>query len=166
MLRRVGALRSSRDQGMSRVADPLQRILRRIDPERRIEAYRVWEFWDDVVGEPIAARAQPARIQDGVLFVTVSSAPWMQELQFLKATILERLNARLGAPLLRDLFFVSGSVRREASAPAAPRPGMVAVPDVPQTGHPDLDAAMRRIARAYAQRRSQEAQRRRPSGRR
>jgi len=157
MLSRMTAVRGTWDQAMTRVKDPLQRILRRIDPERRIEAYRVWRFWDEVVGDAIAARAQPTRVQDGILVVTVSSAPWMQELQFLKATILERLNARLGAPLLTDLFFVSGSVREAKPSPPAARSRVVAVPDLPQTGRPDIDAAMRRLARAFAHRHAREA---------
>ena len=42
----------------------------------------------------------------GVLFVAVDSAEWMQELQFLKHELRERLNARLGRPAVRTLFVV------------------------------------------------------------
>jgi len=59
-----------------------------------------------VVGPTIAAHARPERMKRGVLFVAVDSAEWMQELQFLKHELRERLNARLGRPAVRALFVV------------------------------------------------------------
>ena len=144
----------ARTGGVSSLAEPLARLLQRIDPSHRLEAYRLWLFWDEVVGEGIARRARPRRMRDGVLFVTVESHAWMQELQFLKEEIRERINARLGAPLVSDLFFVSGRVHppQARQEPQASTP--VSVPDVPATGHADIDAAFARLVRAYARRRA------------
>ena len=89
------------------LGDALRQVLQRIDPERRLAVYRVWVFWDDVVGAAVAARAQPASFRDGVLSVRVGGAAWMQELQFMKEDVRERLNERLGAELIRDIYFVS-----------------------------------------------------------
>src|SRR6266478_3429196 len=97
------SLRGRRDSEVSPLADPLAHLLRRIDPEQRLHAYELWRFWDDVVGEQIARQAQPARLRNAVLFVTVASHVWMQELQFLKNDIRARLNERLGAALIEDI---------------------------------------------------------------
>lgn len=147
------ARRRKRPGGFSRVEAPLQRLLQRVDPERRIDAYRLWSFWDAVVGENIARRAQPERIRNDVLFVTVAGSVWMQELQFLKDSIRERINERLGAPLIKDIYLVSGRVPepdRGAEEPPVSLP--VAVPDLPPTGIPELDASLLRIAHATARR--------------
>lgn len=143
-------------------ADSLARLLQSID--LRLEAYQVWSFWDEVVGESIARRAQPQRLRDGVLFVAVSSSTWMQELQFMKEEIRERLNQRLGEPLIADLFLVSGRVQPKEAAAPPPAIGPVAVPDLPPTGNADLDAALARVAQAHARRRaeSQRVPKRRP----
>jgi len=98
------------------VADTLRRVLQRIDPDHRLEVYRLWTFWREEVGQAIAARAEPAGFRAGVLSVRVNSAAWMQELQFMKEELRERLNARLGADLIRDIYFVSGPTRREPEA--------------------------------------------------
>lgn len=134
----------------NRVADTLQQVVQRFDPERRLDIYRVWSA---VVGAAIAARAQPQSIRDGVLAVRVQGAAWMQELQFAKEDIRQRLNAALGADRIRDLYFVSGRV-----APAA-RPAAVAPPRgpaeaiaLPPLRDPRLAALMARIVRAHQQR--------------
>jgi predicted nucleic acid-binding Zn ribbon protein len=133
----------------------LQRVLQRIDPDQRMKAYRIWTFWRDEVGAAIAARAEPAGFRAGVLSVRVSSAAWMQELQFMKENIRERLNARLGENLVRDIYLVSGPVQapKPDDAPAAQSASEHAVvPPIPRLKDPRLAAVFERIARAHARR--------------
>jgi hypothetical protein len=82
-------------------------------------ASAIWKVWAEVVGAPIARRAEPMRLRGRTLIVAVSSAPWMQELTLLKRSIVTQLNARLQRPLVDDLFFVLTEGR--VTTPAAPR---------------------------------------------
>jgi predicted nucleic acid-binding Zn ribbon protein len=138
------------------VRDALQHVLQRIDPERRLEVFRVWAA---EVGEAVAARAAPAAFRDGVLSVHVSSATWMQELQFAKQEIRARLNRRLGAELVRDVYFVSGRSQRTPTPPVAapPEPAAEAIEldaavDLPALRSPQLTEIFTRIARTHRRR--------------
>ena len=139
----------------ARVNDALQHVLQRIDPERRLELFRVWAA---EVGSAVAARAQPAAFRDGVLSVRVSSAAWMQELQFAKEEIRTRLNQRLGSEIVRDVYFVSGggetAPARQPSTPAAPVSDQPDEPiDLPPLKDARLADVFARIARAHRRRR-------------
>ncbi len=104
------------------IASLLERCLDRVAGEPGSSA--IWRVWDDAVGADVARRAQPVRLRGRTLIVAVSSAPWMQELQLLKRTVLAELNARLSTPLVDDLFFDLTSMADEdlhASRPAEPR---------------------------------------------
>ena len=90
----------------TRLGDVLRAALGRLPEAERLADHAVWAHWDAVVGPTIAAHARPERMKRGVLFVAVDSAEWMQELQFLKHELRERLNARLGRPAVRALFVV------------------------------------------------------------
>lgn len=140
-----------------RVVDTLRQVLQRIDPERRLAVYRVWTFWEEAVGAPVAARAQPAGYRDGVLSVRVAGAAWMQELQFMKEDVRERLNALLGAELIRDIYFVSGAIEPARRPPPTPEPPAVDREPIepPVLRNPRLAAVMERIARADRERRRQ-----------
>jgi hypothetical protein len=137
------------------VGDVLGPVLQRVDPEHQLRAYRIWTFWNNEVGDLIARRAQPARFRDGVLFVTVASHSWMQELRFLKDELRDRLNARLGADLVHDVSFISGGVEEEpviaqgAAAEATPSEPLVALPPI---ADPALADAFTRVLRARAKR--------------
>ncbi|MDD2319875.1 MAG: DUF721 domain-containing protein [Geobacteraceae bacterium] len=76
--------------------------------EKRFGEVEIWRIWDQVVGKQIATKAQPSRFQDGVLSVVVVSAPWMHQLNFMKRDITERLNEKLGANLVREIFLKAG----------------------------------------------------------
>ncbi len=83
---------------------------------RRLEEGKIWLVWNAAVGKQIAAKAHPVSFRDGILTVAVSSAPWMQQLTFLKQGMIEKLNARLGAEMVRDIYLKAGI------PPASPTP--------------------------------------------
>jgi predicted nucleic acid-binding Zn ribbon protein len=136
----------------------LSTVLQRADLERELRGYAVWRFWDEEVGAAIAQRAQPTRFRNGILFVAVASHTWMQELQFLKESLRDKLNARLGSvdpPLIRDIYFVSGRISKHASTPqvsvsqaTASGDDEPAAPALPSSGNPQFDAVLARIQRA------------------
>lgn len=138
-----------------RVGDSLGEILRRLAPDDTLRACRVWDFWDEVVGETLASRAQPDSFRNGTLVVRVSSHAWLQELQFLKEDLRHRLEDRLGEPTIRNLTFMVGTLR-----PTQPRVvprqkvagGPVALPDLPEIADKELAQAFARLAAARARR--------------
>ena len=134
-----------------RVADALRQVVLRIDPDRRLAAYRVWTFWADAVGPGVAAHAEPASFRDGVLSVRVAGAAWMQELQLMKDELRSTLNARLDRPLIRDIYFVSGALTRQPArraAPAPPRDDDEPPVPLPPLKDPRMAAMLERLTRA------------------
>jgi hypothetical protein len=88
----------------------LQESLQVLGLAERLRDAEIWRVWPDAVGAVVAARAQPLRIINGTLTVTVSSAPWMQELRFMTRVMKEKLNERLGAEVVRDIVLKAGRV--------------------------------------------------------
>src|ERR671914_463798 len=93
-----------------RLGDLLQQSLSRLEVAPQLEAYAVWPVWNEVVGKPVARNAQPERIRNGTLFVKVSSPVWMQQLQFMKDLMAEKLNQRLRAAVVKNIFFFVGKL--------------------------------------------------------
>lgn len=130
---------------------------------QRWHEYRVWEMWEAAVGSALARKARPTKISNGKLFVTVSNSAMMQELQFAKATVRDRLNAKLGANVVRDIMFVIGRVRDYGVYPRPPT--QRALPlftelQVPVLNNPELEAALTKLLRARRQRLLQKGMRR------
>jgi hypothetical protein len=75
---------------------------------KRLEEAEIWRIWDQTVGPQISTKARPSKFSDGVLTVVVVSAPWMQQLNFMKREIADKLNRRLGKPLVQDIYLKAG----------------------------------------------------------
>jgi len=97
-------MRSTSSDRPSRLADVLRATLERMPEAQRLADHAVWMHWEAVAGATLARHARPERLRNGVLVVPVDSAEWMQALQLHKRELRERLNARLGRPVVRDLF--------------------------------------------------------------
>ena len=105
-----------------RVGSILKRSLRDMSLEGKLKAHEVWNVWDGVVGEHVSRHAQPERMRNKILFVRVSTSPWMQQLSYMGEGIVESLNKRLGAPIVEEIRFKLGDVVPQ-SKPAPPQPG-------------------------------------------
>ena len=108
------------------VAELLAAAFRGTPAEHRLRELKIWQVWNSAVGEQIARRATPVAIRDGLLTVIVSTAPWMQQLTFLKKKIIDKINAAAGEELVRDILLKAGRVEeaapQEPSGPAPKRP--------------------------------------------
>jgi len=98
-------------------------VFKEFNLDAGVKSQKVFEVWDEVVGETIARKARPETIRNRVLVVKVSSSPWIQELQFMKQMIRDKLNERIGETLIDDLFFQMGTFRFEGKEPEASSPG-------------------------------------------
>ena len=72
---------------------------------KKLREYNVVTSWETLVGEQIAKVAKPQRVENGVLFVSVASAPWRAELTIRRREIIERINTGLGKKVVQDIRF-------------------------------------------------------------
>jgi hypothetical protein len=90
-----------------------------VQVDRRLPA----KVWEQAVGAEVARRARPTVLVGGVLHVLVEDHRWRDQLDALRTTIIARLNARLGRPMVRELCFGLA----HAGALAGPRRPQAAV---------------------------------------
>ena len=91
-------------QQLTRISDILDRAMSEFRPSKDLAMTRIWEIWDEAVGDPISKNAKPAAFRDGVLIVHVSSSVWMQQLRFYRQSMLDSINQRMGDILVTDRF--------------------------------------------------------------
>ena len=80
-------------------------LIRELGIGKTLSEYGAITRWSEVVGERIAAVAKPERIEKGVLFVAVASAPWRAELTLRRQEIIDKINAAAGGTVVRDVRF-------------------------------------------------------------
>ena len=149
------------DLKIERVGQVLDKSLKRMEISVRLDEYGVWPIWNDIVGTTIARNAQPEKIRNGTLFVKVASPVWMQQLQYMKEMIAEKLNQRLKTDIVRNIFFVVGRINSETLEieSNSPAPSSAAGPDprpnedfLESVQDPEIRQAFKRILKGYSRR--------------
>ena len=97
----------------TRLSSLLEQTLSRFGLDRRLDDYRVWQAWDEVVGRTISRNAQPVRLDGTRLVVSVKSSTWLHELSLLQMELIVRINEWMQREVVRELFFVVGRVEQQ-----------------------------------------------------
>jgi hypothetical protein len=97
----------------------LDQTLKSLEIDVPLKTYSILGAWNEIVGESVAGHSQPRSIRNRILFIDVSHPTWMQQLQFLKPTLLEKINDFLGDPLIQDIRFKLGKI--SPTIPVSPK---------------------------------------------
>lgn len=92
------------------IGDILNSVFKTCRRDRDEELSKVWNLWDNAVGDVIAKNARPEAFKGRILLVHVNSPPWMHQLQFLKKDIIKKINTALGKDLVQDIKFKIGPI--------------------------------------------------------
>jgi predicted nucleic acid-binding Zn ribbon protein len=117
-------------------------LFRRLGLVEQARAWRAMAAWARAAGPRIAQHARAEQLRNKTLVVRVASSAWANELSFLKAELLAKLQELPGGDAVQDLRFSVGplgdapswdesaaEVRRERRA-RAPRPTLPAIPAI------------------------------------
>jgi hypothetical protein len=61
--------------------------------------------WATLVGDQLAGVTECTRVERGILFVRVTSAPWRQEISFMKQLFLSKIHRETGCTTIKDIVF-------------------------------------------------------------
>ena len=96
----------------------LERTLKSLEIDVPVKTYSIFGAWKEIVGDSLTLHTQPRSIRNRILFIDVSHSTWMQQLQFLKPTLLEKINTFLGEPHIQDIRFKLGKISKPPTLPS------------------------------------------------
>lgn len=88
------------------VTDILREFLSESGLETPLLQYRLVESWPEVVGEPFSSHSHAIEIRNEVLWVGVDSPSLITELQMRRTSLVQLLNQRVGAVIIKDIRFM------------------------------------------------------------
>lgn len=87
--------KSSRKGNLNQATDVLEKVLlnNKSPLSDQFMRWKLWRKWPEVVGPTISAQSMPVGFVNGMLYVWVKNAVWMNEMLFLAAPIRDKVNA-------------------------------------------------------------------------
>jgi predicted nucleic acid-binding Zn ribbon protein len=99
---------TNRNLNMARpqtIGEGLGNLVRDLGLAKKLREYDVLTSWESIVGAQIASVATPQRLENGVLLVSVASAPWRTELTMRRRELAARINQKAGATVVNEIRF-------------------------------------------------------------
>ena len=96
------------------IASALGDIAQRFGLSVKLLEHRLQRQWPVIVGEHVAAHTRPESIRFKKLSVIADSSVWVQQLAFLKPSLLESINTAAGSPIVTDIVLRVGEVEYQA----------------------------------------------------
>ena len=94
----------NKENGIPLLGSHLGELLGRRNRGNQQRLFALDRHWHEIVGPEIAGRTMPAFFRRDVLWIYVQGSIWMQQLQFARLELLDKINAFLAAePGLSDL---------------------------------------------------------------
>lgn len=94
------------------IASALDDIAQRFGLSVKLLEHRLQLRWPAIVGDHVAAHTRPDSIRFQKLYVIADSSVWVQQLAFLKPSLLESINRTAGKPIVTDIVLRVGEAER------------------------------------------------------
>ena len=83
--------------------EAIQQFLKKSRLKSGIQALRIEEVWEEIMGKTVAKYTDKIQIISGTLFIHTSVAPLKNELLYQKEKIIERINEAMGEVTIKDV---------------------------------------------------------------
>jgi predicted nucleic acid-binding Zn ribbon protein len=101
-------MRRKKMKEAAQISEILMNVLKKGGLAKKVVQYSIFEIWEELVGETIAKRTTPKKMQGNTLVVAAKSAAWAQELSFMKPMILKKIRERFPDAFVTDIKFTAG----------------------------------------------------------
>lgn len=85
------------------IGDALKEFLKKSKLKSGIQALRIEEAWEKIMGKTIANYTDKIEVINTTLFISTSVAPLKNELIYQKQKIIERVNEELGEKVIKEV---------------------------------------------------------------
>ena len=85
------------------LAEALHDYIKEMNLEGKLNEVHLIGSWDEIVGKAIASRTSKIYIRDHILYVHLSSSVVRNELFMLRQALMEKLNEKVGAEVIKDI---------------------------------------------------------------
>jgi predicted nucleic acid-binding Zn ribbon protein len=96
----------------------LSGLAKRLGLQTHLFEVRLQQQWREIIGEPVGSHTWPVQVRFKKLYLIVRNSVWLQQLMFLKPTLLDKA----GSELITDIAFRVGEIPDvRTAAPASQR---------------------------------------------
>jgi predicted nucleic acid-binding Zn ribbon protein len=72
---------------------------------KKLKRYRIFNHWPEIVGREISNKTNPEKLIRGILYISVASSTWANEMSMMSRKLVEKINNYIGEDIVKELRF-------------------------------------------------------------
>ncbi len=89
-----------------KIGDILNEVLSEQNLDNKLLELQILDLWPKIVGPMINRRTVERKINNGILYLRIASAPIRQELSLNRTNLIATLNKAVGKDVLNEIHFI------------------------------------------------------------
>ncbi|MDD5622311.1 MAG: DUF721 domain-containing protein [Actinomycetota bacterium] len=83
----------------------IDNVVKKMDIKRKLNISSIFNRWEEIVGTEIYKKSKPERIIRGILYISVSTSTWANELSLMSGQLIEKINSFIGEEVVKNIRF-------------------------------------------------------------
>lgn len=83
----------------------IENVVSKLNVENKINKANLFNHWREIVGEEISKRTKPKKLIKGLLFVSVTTSTWANELSLMSDQLIDKINSYVGRKVVKEIRF-------------------------------------------------------------
>jgi len=72
---------------------------------KKLKRYSIFNHWPEIVGSEISSKTRPEKLFKGILYISVASSVWANEMSLMSRKLVKEINKYIGEDIVRELRF-------------------------------------------------------------
>ncbi|MCE5329783.1 DUF721 domain-containing protein [bacterium] len=89
--------------GADKISNIIEDYISELNLEKKLNNYKLFNHWEEIVGQEIAKNSRPKKLKDKVLFVSTVNPIWASELSLMSQDIIKKINNYLKEDIVSTL---------------------------------------------------------------
>ena len=80
-------------------------VVNRMDIDTKLKTSGIFNHWEEIVGKEIAKRSRPDKLVRKILYISVSTSIWANELSLMSEKLIKKINSFADEEIVEALRF-------------------------------------------------------------
>ncbi len=89
------------------ISSVIKSVVSKLNIESKINSSKLFNHWQEIVGSEISKKAKPEKLTRGLLFVSVTTSTWANELSLMSGQLIDKINSYIGKEIVKEIRFRS-----------------------------------------------------------
>ena len=89
------------------ISSVIKSVVSKLNIESKINSSKLFNHWQEIVGSEISKKAKPEKLTRGLLFVSVTTSTWANELSLMSGQLVDKINSYIGKEIVKEIRFRS-----------------------------------------------------------